>query len=75
MGTEFFGKLKTHKYKLYPAVDFHKKIYRDFKEIREDAERWIEEYNTGNTFWKVLLRKYTPTDFFWIAKTWWKTRC
>ena len=47
------------------SVAFRKKIYRSLDEIQEDADRWIEEYNTqrthsgkycfGKTPWQTLL--------------------
>jgi len=47
------------------SVAFRKKIYRSLEEIQEDADRWIEEYNTqrihsgkycfGKTPWQTFL--------------------
>jgi hypothetical protein len=50
------------------AVAFRKKIYRNLDEIQEDADKWIEEYNTERTHSGKYCFGKTPWQTFLDSK-------
>ncbi len=50
------------------SVAFRKKIYRSLEEIQEDADRWIEEYNTQRTHSGKYCFGKTPWQAFLDSK-------
>ena len=46
------------------SVAFRKKIYRSLEEIQEDADKWIEEYNTQRTHSGKYCFGKTPWQTF-----------
>jgi transposase InsO family protein len=50
------------------SVAFRKKIYRSLEEIQEDADRWIEEYNTQRTHSGKYCFGKTPWQTFLDSK-------
>jgi transposase InsO family protein len=50
------------------SVAFRKKIYRSIDEIQEDADRWIEEYNTQRTHSGKYCFGKTPWQTFLDSK-------
>jgi transposase InsO family protein len=50
------------------AVAFRKKIYHSLDEIQEDADRWIEEYNTERTHSGKYCFGKTPYQTFLDSK-------
>ena len=50
------------------AVAFRKKIYHSLEEIQEDADRWIEEYNTERTHSGKYCFGKTPYQTFLDSK-------
>ena len=50
------------------SVAFRKKIYRSLDEIQEDADRWIEEYNTQRTHSGKYCFGKTPWQTFLDSK-------
>ena len=50
------------------AVAFRKKIYHSLDEIQEDADRWIEEYNTERTHSGKYCFGKTPWQTFLDSK-------
>jgi hypothetical protein len=50
------------------AVAFRKKIYHNLDEIQEDADRWIEEYNTERTHSGKYCFGKTPWQTFLDSK-------
>jgi transposase InsO family protein len=51
------------------AVAFRKKIYHNLDEIQEDADRWIEEYNTERTHSGKYCFGKTPYQTFLDSKS------
>jgi transposase InsO family protein len=51
------------------SVAFRKKIYRSLEEIQEDADKWIEEYNTQRTHSGKYCFGKTPWQTFLDGKT------
>ena len=47
---------------------FPKKIYRSLEEIQEDADKWIEEYNTQRTHSGKYCFGKTPWQTFLDSK-------
>ena len=60
--------LKTIQDEFY-AVAFRKKIYHSLEEIQEDADRWIEEYNTERTHSGKYCFGKTPYPTFLDSKS------
>ena len=58
---------KTILYEFY-SVAFRKKIYRSIDDIQEDADRWIEEYNTQRTHSGKYCFGKTPWQTFLDSK-------
>ena len=50
------------------AVAFRKKVYHNLEEIQEDADRWIEEYNTERTHSGKYCFGKTPWQTFLDSK-------
>jgi transposase InsO family protein len=50
------------------AVAFRKKIYHSIEEIQEDADKWIEEYNTERTHTGKYCFGKTPWQTFLDSK-------
>jgi len=50
------------------AVAFRKKIYHSLDEIQEDADKWIEEYNTERTHSGKYCFGKTPWQTFLDSK-------
>jgi transposase InsO family protein len=50
------------------AVAFRKKIYQGLEDIQEDADRWIEEYNTQRTHTGKYCFGKTPWQTFLDSK-------
>jgi transposase InsO family protein len=51
------------------AVAFRKKIYHSLEEIQEDADKWIEEYNTERTHSGKYCFGKTPWQTFLDSKS------
>jgi transposase InsO family protein len=51
------------------AVAFRKKIYHSLEEIQEDADKWIEEYNTERTHSGKYCFGKTPYQTFLDSKS------
>jgi hypothetical protein len=51
------------------VVAFRKKIYHSLDEIQEDADRWIEEYNTERTHSGKYCFGNTPYQTFLDSKS------
>jgi hypothetical protein len=51
------------------AVAFRKKIYHSLEDIQEDADRWIEEYNTERTHSGKYCFGKTPYQTFLDSKS------
>jgi len=57
------------------CIAFRKKIYHNLEELQEDADRWIEEYNTQRTHSGKYCFGKTPGRRFWTARSWPTIRC
>ncbi len=62
------GKISSDNTNEFYSVAFRKKIYNSIEELQEDADKWIDEYNSERTHTGKYCFGKTPLQTFFESK-------